>query len=265
MRRISLSILVLALVAIAFGSEFKGNLRIAGGTAHLKVMKDVAKVLQSENPALKISVAGGGSGVGVKSVGESMVEIGNSGRDLTKAEITKYGLIPHKIAIDGIAVVLHPENRVSNLTFEQLKKIFNGSVSNWQEFGGLNQKINIYTRDAKSGTRKTFAKLGLKKEKISRKSIVVNSNGNMKQAISNDKNGIGYMSVGYLDASVKGVAIEGVLPTLAKVKSGDYKIQRYLYSVTKGEPKGATKLFLDYLLGVKGQKIVTDRHFIPVN
>ena len=245
-------------------SKLAGSLKIAGGTAHLKVMKEIAKKLLKENSELKISVAGGGSGVGIKSVGEGIVDIGNSGRDLKSEEIKKYGLVAHKIAIDGISVIVKPENKVKELSFEQIKDIFSGKISNWKEIGGNDEKINIYTRDSKSGTRKTFAKLGLKKGSITNDAIIVTSNGNMKQAISNDINGIGYMSIGYLDETVKGISVEGIEPTLANVKSGAYKIQRYLLSVTRGEAKGLAKAFLELLLSKEGQEVVSKFHFIPV-
>lgn len=242
----------------------ESSLKIAGGTAHLKVMNDIAKMLKEKQPGVEISINGGGSGLGVKSVGEGMVDIGNSGRDLTQDEINKYGLIPHKIAIDGIAVIVNPKNKISDLTLEQIRDIFSGKIMNWKKLGGSDSKINIYTRDSKSGTRKTFAKLTLNGAKIIKDAIIVTSNGNMKQSISNDPNGIGYMSVGYLDDTVKGVSVNGIAPTIDNIVSGTYKVQRYLYSVTKGEPTGLTKQFLDILLSSEGQKAVSKEGLIPV-
>lgn len=266
MNRMFVALASLSLLVVASCGKTSTNgksLKIAGGTAHLKVMKDVADMLQEQGD-FDISINGGGSGVGIKSVGEGMVDIGNSGRDLTATEISTYGLVPHKIATDGIAVIVNPKNATANLTLEQIKNIFTGKVTNWKELGGADAKINIYTRDSKSGTRKTFSKLALSKEKIIKDAIVVSSNGNMKQSLSNDPNGIGYMSVGYLDNSVKGVAVENVIPSVETIVSGAYKIQRYLFSVTKGEPNGAVKEFLDMLLSDKGQAAVSKRGLIPV-
>jgi len=269
MKKAVIFIFLASLLLISCSKESSKNsieksLKISGGTAHLKVMKEIAINLQEKKPGLNISISGGGSGVGIKSVGEGIVDIGNSGRDLKPEEINKYGLIPHKIAIDGISVIVNPKSKIENLSFEQIKDIFSGKIANWKELGGKDAKINIYTRDSKSGTRKTFSKLGLQKTKITEDAIIVNSNGNMKQAVSNDNNGIGYMSIGYLDDSVKGVGTDGIKPTLANVKSGKYKIQRYLYSVTKGEPKGVAKEFLDIILSKYGQEVVKKYHFIPV-
>ena len=257
-------ILLLVTVPFIFAKDLSGELKIAGGTAHLKFMKTIAKNMMRKNPNLKISIEGGGSGVGIKKVGENLVDIGNSGRDLKEDEIKKYGLIPYKIAIDGIAVIVNRNNTIKDLTFEQMARIFSGEISNWKQLGGEDAKINIYTRDAESGTRKTFVKLGLKKGKIASDGIIVNSNGNMKTLVSGDKYGIGYISIGYLDDSVKGLSIEGINPNTDNVKNGSYEIRRFLYSVTKGEPKGLAKSFIDNLLNEDGQKIIKKYGFIPV-
>lgn len=246
------------------GNEPSSELKIAGGTAHLKVMADVANLLKKKNPELQISITGGGSGVGVKSVGEGMVDIGNSGRVVTPEEISQYGLVPHKIAIDGIAIVVHPGNEVTSLTLDEVSLVFAGEITNWKALGGEDKAINVYTRDAKSGTRKTFAKLATKDQKFVKSAIVASSNGNMKQSVSKDLGAIGYMSVGYLDDSVQGVAVDGIAPTLDNVKSGKYSIQRFLFSVTKGQPTGVTKQFLDLLLSNEGQSSVSKNFLIPV-
>jgi phosphate transport system substrate-binding protein len=245
-------------------SGLSGDLKIAGGTAHIEIMKTVAEVLMKENPELQISISGGGSGLGIKQVGEGLVDIGNSGRDLKDSEIKEFGLVPHKIAIDGSAVIVNPASKVENLTFEQIQGIFSGKISNWKELGGNNLPINIYTRDAKSGTRKTFEKLAMGEAKISDESNFVKSNGNMKVLIADDEGAIGYMSAGYLDESIKSVAVETVIPSLENIRNGSYKIQRYLYSVTKGEAKGIVKVFLDRVLSVQGQNVIANKGFIKV-
>lgn len=241
-----------------------GELKISGGTAHIEIMKSVAEILMKENPELHVSISGGGSGLGVKQVGEGLVDIGNSGRDLKETEVSEFGLIPHKIAIDGIAVVVHPSSAIQGLTFTQIQDVFSGKIANWNEIGGADKPINIYTREAKSGTRKTFEKLAMGKAKISDGGNFVKSNGNMKVLVGGDEAGIGYMSAGYLDDTVKPVAVESVTPSLENIQNGSYKIQRYLYSVTKGQAKGIAKLFLDKVLSIEGQNIVSQKGFIKV-
>lgn len=242
----------------------KGTLRIAGGTAHIPVMKEAAKRIMGMNPDIKITIAGGGSGVGIKQAGEGLVDIGNSGRKATDDEIKRYGLKMFKFAIDGIAVVVNPKNPVVRMKKAEIIEIFSGKVNNWKSLGWKDRGINVYTRDASSGTRKVFWKKALNKGKITRTANFVKSHGAMKSAISVDPYGIGYISVGYLDDTVAPVAIEGTFPTLDNVRKGTYKIARGLYMNTKGDPAGLTRLFIDYILSQEGQKIVAEKGFIPV-
>jgi len=239
-------------------------LKIGGGTAHIEILETIAKKLMKDSPDLKISISGGGSGVGIKQVGEGLIDIGNSGRALKDSEIKELGLVPHKIALDGIAVIVNPSSKVENLTLSQIQNIFLGKTKNWKEIGGADLEINVYTRDANSGTRQTFEELALNKAKVIDEANFVNSNGNMKVSVAGDKAAIGYVSVGNLDDKVKALSVEGVKPSLENVINGKYKVQRFLYSVTKGEATGLAKVMLDEVLSVSGQKIVEEKGFIKV-
>jgi phosphate transport system substrate-binding protein len=242
----------------------KGELKISGGTAHIPVMKEAARRIMMANPEIQISIAGGGSGVGIKQVGEGLVDIGNSGRKATDEEIGRYQLKLFQWAIDGVGPVVNPENPVKALTKDQMKDIFAGKVSNWKTLGGEDREINIYTRDEASGTRAVFWKKGLDKGPITPSAHVVVSNGAMKSAIAQDPYGIGYVSVGHIDATVAPVALDGVVPTIETVQDGAYKIARGLYSNTRGEPVGLTKKFIDFLYSPDGKKIIESKGFIPV-
>lgn len=266
-----LSTLVLFAVSTCWATgldDFKGKngtLRISGGTAHIPVMKEAAKKVMAFNPDIRITIAGGGSGAGIKQAGEGLVNIGNSGRKASENELSKYGLTMYKWAIDGVAAVVNPKNPASQLTSSQLQDIYAGKIDNWKAVGGDDRSINIYTRDKSSGTRAVFWKKALAKKDIAEKAHFVASNGAMKSAIANDPFGIGYMSVGFMDASVKPVELDAVTPSLKTVQSGEYKVARGLYSNTKGEAKGLAKVFIDYLLSPEGQQIASEKGFIPVN
>lgn len=249
---------------ISFKGE-KGTIKISGGTAHIPVMKEAAKQIMKLNPNIRISIAGGGSGVGIKQVGEGLVNIGNSGRKPSETEIKKYNLKVFKWAIDGVGCVVNPKNKVNALTSSQLKDIFSGKITNWKSLGGADRQINVYTRDKASGTRAVFWKKALNKGDITPKANFVASNGAMKTAVSNDPYSIGYVSVGHIDKSVQPIALDSIIPTLETVKNGSFKVARGLYSNTKGEPEGLTKKFINYLLSPAGQKIAADKGFIPVN
>ncbi|MEA1970709.1 MAG: phosphate ABC transporter substrate-binding protein [Thermodesulfobacteriota bacterium] len=247
----------------AFSGE-KGAIKIAGGTAHIPVMKEAAKRIITFNPDIQISIAGGGSGVGIKQVGEGLVDIGNSGRKPSDNEIARYNLKMFKWAVDGVGIVVNPRNPVKSLTKSQLMDIFAGKISSWKVLGGMDKEINLYTRDKSSGTRAVFWKKALNKGEISPKANFVVSNGAMKSVVANDPYSIGYVSVGYIDSTVAPVALDGVVPTLDTVRTGTYKVARGLYSNTKGTPTGLTKKFIDYLYTPEGQKIIAGKGFIPV-
>jgi phosphate transport system substrate-binding protein len=264
---ISLFIFVGATVYAGDLDAFKGErgaIKIAGGTAHIPVMKEAAKRIVTFNPDIQISIAGGGSGVGIKQVGEGLVDIGNSGRKPTDDEIARYDLKMFKWAVDGVGIVVNPRNPLKSLTKSQLMDIFAGKISSWKTLGGADKEINLYTRDKSSGTRAVFWKMALSKGEVSPKANFVVSNGAMKSVVSNDPYGIGYVSVGYIDSTVAPVTLDGVVPTLDTVRTGTYKIARGLYSNTKGNPTGLTKKFIDYLYTPEGQKIIAGKGFIPV-
>ncbi len=263
-------IITLALSISSFANSMdnftneKGTIRIAGGTAHIPVMKEAAARIMTHNPDIHISIAGGGSGVGIKQAGEGLVDIGNSGRKAKDEELTLYGLKMFKWAVDGVSIVVNPANKVRALSQIQVAAIFSGGITNWQEVGGDDRKINLYTRDNASGTRAVFWKKALNKGKIAQNANFVVSNGAMKAVISQDPYGIGYVSVGYIDDSIAAVTFNGIQPVLANVQSGKYPIARGLYSNTKGEPTGLVKKFIDYLFTEDGQKIVTQKGFVPI-
>ncbi len=241
----------------------RGTLKISGGTAHIPVMKEAAQRIMSAYPDIQISIAAGGSGVGIKQVGEGLVNIGNTGRKPTDDEIARYQLKLHQWALDGVGIVVSPKNRVKALTKAQVMDIFTGRINNWKGVGGENRKINLYTRDEASGTREVFWEKALDKQPISPSANVVVSNGAMKSAIAQDPYGIGYVSVGHIDRTVAPVALDGVIPTIKTVKEGKYKIVRGLYSNTKGEPTGLTRAFINYLYTPEGRKITEKEGFIP--
>jgi phosphate transport system substrate-binding protein len=241
------------------------TITMAGGTALVPIAKATAEQFMKMHPNVQIDVSGGGSGLGIKECGEGQVTIGMAGRDLKPEEKEKYpDLVVYKIGTDGVAVVVNPSNPVSNLSKEQLKKIFSGEITNWKEVGGKDAPITVYTRDEMSGTRDTFWKYGLDKGNITKNAIVVASNGEMKAKIAADKNGIGYLSVGYIDESVKPVDFDGIAPTQENVKKGVYPIYRPLNLMTKGKPEGMVKEYIDYVLSPQGQEIVQKEGFIPV-
>lgn len=269
-RFLSVILGVALIVTSASASEldaFKGmsgQIDIAGGTAHIPVMKAAAKRIMRINPAIRISIAAGGSGVGVQKVGEGLVQIGNTGRALSAEEVTKYGLKSWPFALDGVAVVIHPDNPLTNLTATQIRDIFSGKITNWKTLGGRDAAIHLYTRDEASGTREVFWEKLLKKGTIANTANVVTSNGAMKTALASDLDGIGYVSIGHIDKTLKAPALDQVVPTQENALSGKYPVVRKLYMNTRGSPDALTMAFIRYVRGPEGAKMTEAAGYLPI-
>lgn len=240
-----------------------GTINIAGGTAHIPVMKKAAKDIMRYNPDVKITIAGGGSGVGAQQVAKGLVDIGNTGRPLKESEASQ-GLVSFPFAIDGVAVIINPKNQVANLTSENVIAIYSGKITNWKELGGQDQTINLFTRDEASGTRDVFVEKLLNNSPVASSANVVASNGAMKTAVSNDANAIGYCSVGYMDDTVKAPQLNGVTPDKQSCVDGTYPVVRKLFMNTKGEPTGLTKALIEFIQGPQGAKHIISSGYIPI-
>lgn len=241
----------------------QGKIDIAGGTAHIPVMNEAAKRIQQAFPDIRITVAGGGSGVGVEKVGQGLVEIGDTGRALTQKEKDAHGLVTFPFAIDGVAVVVHPSNPLAGLTPAAVKEIYAGEITNWQDACGEDKPINLFTRDEASGTREVFWEKLLAKGRIADKANVVASNGAMKVAVAGDPGAIGYISLGHVGLTVKALSIDGVEASQANAAAGKYPVVRKLYMNTKGQPGPLVRAFIDYLRGPEGATLITTAGYIP--
>lgn len=241
-----------------------GTINIAGGTAHIPVMKLASRAIMKSNPDIRITIAGGGSGVGAQQVAKGLVDIGNTGRALKPSE-AEQGLVTFPFAIDGVAIIVNPENPVKDLTQQQVIDIYSGKITNWNALGGEDRSINLFTRDEASGTRAVFFKKMLNSTAIVTNANVIPSNGAMKTAIARDPGAIGYSSVGYIDDTVKAPALDGVHPTNEACASGEYKIVRKLYMNTKGEPQGLVSEFVDYIYSPQGAEYISASGYIPLS
>lgn len=269
----SLSVIAMALLVCAAPvlaedldrfTNLEGTLDIAGGTAHIPVMNEAAKRIMTFNPKVRITVAGGGSGIGVQKVGEGLVDIGNTGRALSEEEVAKFGLQFFDFAIDGVAPIVRPENPVTGLTAQQIRDIFAGRITRWSEVGGPDEAIHVYGREEASGTHEVFWGKMLKKEPIVASANIIQSNGAMKVAVSQDANAIGYMSIGHIDDTVKPLAVDGVTPSQETAVEGSYPVVRHLFMNTKGDPKPLARAFIDYILSEEGAGITSAAGYIPV-
>nr|QNO43939.1 hypothetical protein NANOEKIO_00039 [Methanosarcinales archaeon ANME-2c ERB4]QNO44492.1 hypothetical protein ELEJOALA_00039 [Methanosarcinales archaeon ANME-2c ERB4]QNO44605.1 hypothetical protein JBICLBBK_00008 [Methanosarcinales archaeon ANME-2c ERB4]QNO45224.1 hypothetical protein KDMJNAGO_00039 [Methanosarcinales archaeon ANME-2c ERB4] len=250
------------------GASSSLKLQIAGSTTVLPIAEECARVYMEAHPGSQIYVSGGGSSHGVKSVADGTVDIGDASRDMKDSERESYpNLMTHGIAKDGVAIVVHPSNPVSDLTMEQLQGIYTGKITNWQEVGGADAEIMVVSREEGSGTRDCFETSVLKpiKAEVTDYAIVQDSNGKVRTTIAGNANGIGVLSLGYVDSDVKAVRLDGTIVTVENIRSGEYAISRTLLMITDGEPDADEQAFLDFVLSSEGQAIVSEVHFIPVS
>ena len=209
---------------------------------------------------VSVTVQGGGSAVGIQSVLSGAAEIGMA--DLVVLPPEAKPLTAVVVARDGIAVVVHPSNPVTNLTLDQIRGIFNGTIRSWKDAGGPDKPITVVSREAGSGTRSSFEQVvqGLS---LFREAIVQDSNGTIRETVANDANAVGYLSHGLLNERIRAVRVDGVESTTENVMAGAYKLARPVYFLFRGAPAGAPKEFLDYVLSAEGQKTIRDSGLIP--
>jgi phosphate transport system substrate-binding protein len=267
------SIFIATLLLILAGCIEEGEtktLKIAGSTTVLPIVQRAAEEFMKIHPDVDIRVSGGGSSVGIRQVGEGSVDIGMASRELKSSEREKYpDLVQYVIAKDGIAIIVHPSNPVSNLSLEQIRGIYNGTYKNWNELGGEDEKITVVGRDTASGTREFFWEHVMKKEKERDDMLEMNSNGAVHDKVATTPSAIGYVGLGYVDEEVKAIKIwyngKLVEPTIENVKNGEYPIARNLNLFTKGGAKGLVKDFIDFILSEEGQQIVEEEGFVPLS
>ena len=260
--------LVILLLTAVFGAgcistEDTETISIAGSTTVLPVAQAAAEEYMNQHSNADIQVSGGGSGVGATSVIGGTSDIGMLSRDLKASEKDGNTLKEFVVGKDGIALVGHPSNTVSDLSLEQVKAIYQGEITNWKEVGGADLKIVLIGRDSSSGTREFFTEFVLDKEDAAKNMQELNSNGAVAQAVSITPGAIGYVSLEYVDDSLKAFSIGGVAPTVENVISGVYEINRPLLMVTNGEPEGLAADYLAFILSEEGQQILKDSGFIP--
>ena len=260
--------LVILLLTAVFGAgcistEDTETISIAGSTTVLPVAQAAAEEYMNQHSNADIQVSGGGSGVGATSVIGGTADIGMLSRDLKASEKEGNTLKEFVVGKDGIALVGHPSNTVSDLSLEQVKAIYQGTITNWNEVGGADSEIVLIGRDSSSGTREFFTEFVLNKEDAAKEMQELNSNGAVAQAVSITPGAIGYVSLEYVDDSLKAFSIGGVAPTVDNVISGIYEINRPLLMVTNGEPEGLASDYLAFILSEEGQQILRDSGFIP--
>ena len=246
-----------------------GRISVTGSTTVLPIAQALAERYMDLNQGADIRISGGGSSVGVAAVGEKTAGIGMASRELKEAETAKYpALKPIAIARDGIAVIVHPSNTVPHLTLDQVRGIYAGNVTNWKDVGGQDQQIVAIGRDSASGTREFFTEKVMGTTNTTATMLEKNSNGAIQSSVAPNPGAIGYVGLGYVDATVRAVplSVDGttVEPSIENVIDDRYPVARELYFVTSGDATGLARDFIAFALSDEGQQIVEKEGFIPV-
>ena len=258
------------------------SLQIKGSDTMVNLGQAWAEEFMKMHPNVFAAVTGGGSGTGFAALIGNTCDIAMSSREIKPKEIELAGkkkIEPKefKVALDGLAVVVHKDNPVSSLSLDELAGIFTGKIKNWKDVGGKDLKIVLLSREVNSGTHVYFKEHVLRKndpaskEEFSPEALLLPSSQAIADEVSNNHGAIGYFGMGYLSPALKAVSVskdknaEPVVPALDNVVSGKYPISRPLFLYTKGAPEGAAKEFVDFVLSAKGQEIVIKTDFVPVN
>ena len=240
------------------------KISIVGSTTITEPMEKLVEAYKKSGCPDKIEVQGNGSSAGIKATIDGTADIGMASRELSEEE-KGAGLVETVIAYDGIAVIVNPKNGITGLTKVQIKDIFEGKITNWSEVGGIDQDIIVVTREAGSGTRSAFEEIlklldENKASTIVGTALVSEGTGAVMATVATKEASIGFVSEGYLDDSIKSLAIDGVECTVDNVKSGSYIISRPLILVTKPDVKTQAQQIIDYIVGDEGQKIMSEKY-----
>ena len=257
------------------------SLQIKGSDTIVNLVQAWAEEYSKANSSVNIGITGGGSGTGFAALLNSTCDIAMSSRPAEDKEIKiatekKKVLKEFKIGLDGLVVIVNPDNPVSQLTLDQVRDIFMGNKTNWKYFGGNDLKIVILSRESNSGTHMFFKEHVLRKgnkkgkEEFSTRALLMPSSQTIVNELEQNPHAVGYVGMGYINPRLRAVAIAKktsthyVAPVIENVVNDSYPISRPLFLYTNGEPSGTARSFIDYALSVEGQVIVRKTDFVPI-
>lgn len=281
MKKLSSIVVICMSVALGCGGPRKKPLQVKGSDTMVNLGQAWAERYMETNPEDFVAVTGGGSGTGIAALLSGTCDIAVSSRNITEQEISRAkekGVDPHEtqVAMDGLAIVVHPKNPVSKLTIDQLAKIFTGRIANWKDVGGADAEIVVLSREVNSGTHVYLKEHVLRKGDPENKAefapgaLMLPSSQAIADEVAQNPDAIGYYGMGYISRRQKPVLVakteadEYIAPTAENVISGKYPISRPLFFCTDGEPRGSVKKFLDFCLSEEGQDIVLKTDFVPI-
>ena len=259
------------------------ELVIQGSDTLLEVSMYWVENFSKDNPSVNVSVTGGGSGTGIAALINKTVDLATASRSIKDSEIESaknqgIDIKEFVVAWDGISVIINSNNPVTELSIEQISKIFTGEIANWNEVGGKDGEVLVISRDSSSGTFGYFEKRvvrlngTVKENNYTQKALYLASNVSIREEVSINENAIGYIGLGYLNESVKALDIigedttESVRPSIENIQNGSYPISRQLFIYVSGSDlTDLGETFLEYVMGEEGQAIAREIGFVPLN
>ncbi len=249
-----------------------------GSDTLLVLAQNWAEDYMSDNSNVEIVVSGGGSGTGISALINKQIDIADASRQIKQTEIdaakeVDVNPVEWKVALDGISLIVNSENPIDELSYNQLRGIYNGSITNWSEVGGIDAPVITYGRQSTSGTYVYFNEEVLDEDDYRADMNQMAGNADIVEAVINDPNGIGYVGVAYAEArrdelkiaSVKRQATsQAYQPTSVNIANGNYPVSRYLYVYTNGIPEGAVKDYIKFMLSSEGQGVVVEVGYIDL-
>ena len=268
------NLLIAALLILSVSAAFAGNITIKGSDTMVRLGQRWAEEYMKIHKEVTLQVSGGGSGTGIAALLNGGTDICEASRDMKPQEYTdatSKGVKPYRVAValDGIAVFVNEANPVKELSLEQLRGIYTGSITNWKEVGGPSHPIILYGRENSSGTYAYFKEYVLKNEDYAEATQTLPGTAAVVNAVAHDKFGIGYGGIAW-DKGVKPLAVKkdeqtpGVAPAMETVINGTYPISRELYWFFNSAPTGELKDFLNWALSGDGQKIAQETDYVPL-
>ena len=245
------------------------TINTAGSTTALPIVQAAAEVYMNIYPGTNISVRGGGSGLGIKSIIMESIDIGTASRKVNEREnelIRKKQneLIETAIAIDAITIIVHKDNPINDITLKSLRLIYSGKMTNWNELGGDNLEIVVISRDVSSGSFEVFNHAVLHNDLLKESSMRLASNNAVATTVNYTKGAIGYVGLGYVNDKLKVLTIDGIMPSKKTAQNYEYPLTRKLYMYTTKTRSNATQDFIDFILSALGQTIVEQQGYIRI-
>ena len=266
LRVAAVAAIVAAMLVSAVPAAFATTtLKCSGSTTLQPLATDWAAAYHKLHSSISVTVVGGGSGVGINNAEAGSVDLGMSSR--VKASTDPADLVFTAVARDAVAVIVNPKSKLSSMSASTVKSIFTGKITNWHQISSTfpNKTIVLDGRTGASGTYSYFKQVFLDNATQSSKTHTYTSNGMVRSAVAGNQYSIGYVSMSYINKSVKGVKIKNVAPTQANALSGKYIYVRDLFFVTKNAPKGDALNFINYCKTTAGQKIATKDYYLPLH